>query len=334
MIDAEKSLEMRRAGEQRTLQGLLIAQTARINQLAGVAIADRLLQLAMLATRKSKALQNCSVESIVKAVLDAARLGLDLDGVQAALIPFAGDAVCLPMVRGLLALAYREKTVEAIESRIAYEDERFDVRYGTEAAVVHAPRFVSGPRKIVAAYAVAHIRGRALFEVMSLEEVCAIRDRSSNVQWAKKHGKTTPWDDSFGEMARKTVVKRLCKSLPTGDRLRAAITHDNNLEAGIVDSEVVTTTAKVKEKPALSPGAIDVDDEGVQRLLAEASSEMSRVGVAQEAGARDKALADAAGGAVTTTADLERAVAALKKRPTAGGQGDLIAPPKQEPRDR
>lgn len=71
-------------------------------------------------------------------------------------------------------------------------------------------------RAVVAVYAVATLKGgERQFEVMDLDQINAIRNRNGT--------RNGPWATDFAEMARKTVVRRLCKSLPLSTERDAAI---------------------------------------------------------------------------------------------------------------
>ena len=77
---------------------------------------------------------------------------------------------------------------------------------------------------MVGAYVVVKMHsGDYLTECMSREEIDAIKNRSESV----KAGKSSPWDTDYGEMAKKTVVKRAYKYWPKSDRLDQAIHHLN-----------------------------------------------------------------------------------------------------------
>ncbi|MCY1536136.1 RecT family protein [compost metagenome] len=62
---------------------------------------------------------------------------------------------------------------------------------------------------------------------MSRDDIDGIMNRSQSV----KSGKSSPWKTDYGEMAKKTVVKRAYKYWPKTDRLDRAI-HHLNTESG------------------------------------------------------------------------------------------------------
>ena len=62
--------------------------------------------------------------------------------------------------------------------------------------------------------------GDYLTDCMSKDEIDAIMNRSQSV----KSNKSSPWKSDYGEMAKKTVVKRAYKYWPKTDRLDKAFT--------------------------------------------------------------------------------------------------------------
>lgn len=217
---------------QQTFEEALQQNAERIRQAAGTLMdGGRLMSLALIAVGKTPSLATCTMQSLMQAVLDCARYGLEPDGVQAAIVPRKGVASAMPMYQGLVTIAFDEPTLEALEARTVREGDEFEVQLGSHPRIVHRPLFgtVKGaPAQGIAYYAVAHMRGHATFEVMSVAEVELIRMRSQ--------ARGGPWDTDYDEMAKKTVLKRLLKKLPKrSTRLRGVIEHDNTIEAELAN---------------------------------------------------------------------------------------------------
>lgn len=248
---------MAKASDQKTLGDVIGQHADDIKRLAGsVMTIERLTSLAFLAVRKTPALANCTVTSIVAACLDAARLGLEPDGVQGAIIPYKGSAAFQPMYRGLIALCHRDGTIDTIEAFAAREGDTFEVVMGTSPGIVHRPNMRgTGVEKVIAYYAIAHLNGRMQFEVMLPWEIERIKARSPSAS----SGRSTPWDTDYDEMAKKTVLKRLMKKLPSSATVRDAVNHDNEVE-----TERMTIEVDANAKP-----------KGNDRLAAAASKQLS-----------------------------------------------------------
>jgi recombination protein RecT len=87
---------------------------------------------------------------------------------------------------------------------------------------------------------------------MSRQDIDGIMNRSQSV----KSGKSSPWKTDWGEMAKKTVVKRAYKYWPKTERLDSAV-HHLNTESGeglaILESPPRTPARAALPPPADSP---------------------------------------------------------------------------------
>jgi len=205
--------------------------------------AERILKVAMVAASRNPTLMECDQLSILRAVMVAAQLGLEPDGPlgHAYLVPFRNsranrmEAQFQIGYRGLIALARRSGEIESIEAHVVHEGDEFECSFGLQGVLRHVPAWdAKTVGELRAAYAVARLKGGAVqYEVMTRSQIEGIRARS-------RSGNTGPWVSDFDEMARKTVVKRLCKYLPLSVELAQAVTADNAEEIGdtaILDAE-------------------------------------------------------------------------------------------------
>jgi recombination protein RecT len=217
----------------------------------GQMTAQSLIQAALLQVSMTPALQACDKLSIVQAVMQAASLGLMVGGPagEAALVPYKNKAKLLPMVRGLVALAQRSRTVTSIPAWPVYKGDHFRVRLGTELVIEHEPdlgRTGSDPKDAAGdvryVYAVVITpNGYRDPHYMTRDEVEAIRA----VSQAKDKG---PWVDWWIEMALKTVVKRATKRYDLSPEFRAAVELDNRFETGRINepSSILDTAEEVE----------------------------------------------------------------------------------------
>jgi recombination protein RecT len=180
--------------------------------------------------------------SLIKACLQAAELGLVLNKsmAEADILKVWNnkikkyEAQFRPRYKGLMKLALQTGEVLKIESRIVYENDEFEIIEGTSAGIVHK-RKLSGRGDMIGAYCVWTLRnGESQFEVMSKEEILAIRDRSSS---KTKEGKVVgPWVTDEAEMWRKTVVRRATKYMPMSPEVARAV-HADNVAEGVVEAD-------------------------------------------------------------------------------------------------
>lgn len=169
-------------------------------------------------------------QSVVNAVTNVAAIGISLNPAkkQAYLVPRDGK-ICLDIsYMGLIDLAVQDGAVKWAKAELVYSADSFSIT-GAGTAPVHTYNPFSKERgEIVGVYCVAKTQdGDYLTETMSVDEVNSIRDRSSAWKaWIEKK-KKCPWVTDYGEMARKTVVKRASKYWSGTGRLEQAIHHLN-----------------------------------------------------------------------------------------------------------
>lgn len=183
---------------------------------------DRFLAVAFsLLAADSDILVNCEPLSVVQAIKDAAALGLEPMTDDAAIIRYGRQAKLQPMWRGYLKRIRNSREVVDIDCQLVYQNDRFEISLGTDPSIVHVPvlpeKDESGEHLIArgsyrGAYAWALMpSGKTIIEWMTADDINHIRDVFSS---SVKAGRASPWDTSWGEMARKTVIRRLAKRLP------------------------------------------------------------------------------------------------------------------------
>lgn len=169
-------------------------------------------------------------QSVVNAVTNIAAIGISLNPAkkQAYLVPRKGK-ICLDIsYMGLIDLAVQAGSILWAQADLVYASDAFTLN-GFDRPPTHSYNPFSRERgELVGAYVVVKTpSGDYLTDCMSREEIDTIKNRSESV----KAGKSSPWDTDYGEMAKKTVVKRAYKYWPKSDRLDQAI-HHLNTEGG------------------------------------------------------------------------------------------------------
>lgn len=220
---------------------------------------DRMVRIVTSSVSRTPQLLDCTPQSIVLATAQACALGLEPNQALGLgyLVPFGREAQFIPGYRGLVRLAVQSGEVQWVQSRIVHEKDTFEVEYGTEQRIVHKP-FVADEEagRVIGAYAVAEMKnGAKLFEFMTIAQLDAIRRRS-------KSADSGPWKTDTTEMYRKTVVRRLCKSLPLSEeRLERALHHQARAEAGDGPdySDVIDVLGSVAEDAAGADGSAAPD---------------------------------------------------------------------------
>ncbi|MDX1489182.1 MAG: recombinase RecT, partial [Acidiferrobacterales bacterium] len=200
---------------------------------------DRIVRLAITEFRRTPGLARCTPQSVLSCLFQATQLGLSVDSnLQLAhLVPyrrkdkdsgrFYWECNFIPGYKGLMALSRRTGEVNDLYPEVVREGDVFTVSRGTSPDLKHeqkveVPKFDSEgnliveERQAVAYYAVAFMKnGSKPFQWMSLVEIEKIRQISK--------AKNGPWINFYDSMAKKTVIRQLCKWLPSTVELDTAI---------------------------------------------------------------------------------------------------------------
>lgn len=250
---------------------LLKAQPSFAGVLPRHLTAERLVRIALTAVAYSPRLLQCTAQSILLAVMQAAQLGLEIGGPlgHAYLVPYKQTAQFIPGYRGLIDLARRSGAILVMEAVAVYAGDFFDYERGLVPRLVHRPgddqKDVQNEPPLDAVYAIARMRdGLSQFDVLRRWQVDRIRTRSR----AAHDG---PWVTDYDEMAKKTVIRRLSKLLPMSIEMAAAIELDNRAEGAYPNGmDIIDLDVPDIEKPS-------------EDVVAEASTVKERVAAAADA---------------------------------------------------
>lgn len=226
---------------------------------------DRITKVALTAINKTPKLMECSRESLLMSIMQAAELGLEPGGAlgEGYLVPYGKQCQFIPGYRGLISLARRSGQIVSIEAHVVHEKDSFTCCLGLDPQLKHEPAWdEADPGKLRFVYAVAKLKdGGVQFEVMSRAQIEGIRSKS-------KAGSSGPWVDHYEEMARKTVVRRLFKYLPVSVELATAMELQAGAEKGefeglTLEAETVAAEITTQEEggaaaaPAPPPSRAD-----------------------------------------------------------------------------
>jgi len=127
----------------------------------------------------------------------------------------------------MIDLARRSGQIISIEARSVHSNDDFSYSFGLNPDLKHTP--AAGDRgELIYVYAVARLKDGGLqWDVMSKTEVEEIRKIS-------KAANNGPWVTHFGEMAKKTVIRRLFKYLPVSVEMQTAVGLDEQAHTGDV----------------------------------------------------------------------------------------------------
>ena len=170
-------------------------------------------------------------QSLVNAIVNIGAIGISLNPAEkeAYLVPRNG-AVCLDISYvGLMRLATDTGQIAWVQSDIVYEKDHFRMVGLDKQPEHHFNAFDKSRGEAVGVYVTAKLAsGDYLTDTMTTEEINAIRDNSQgHIAFMSKKARSSIWNDHWGEMAKKTVVKRASKYWPKSERLDQAIYHLN-----------------------------------------------------------------------------------------------------------
>jgi recombination protein RecT len=288
---------------------------------------ERMMRMAMTTFMRNPQLHECYLPSILSCVIQASELGLELSGPlgQAYMVPrknkhHINQATGEPWMeanfqvgyRGLIDLAYRSNRVKMFAPYLAYAGDKFSYRLGTDPVINHIPG--PGPYRdedITHIYAVLKMKnGGVDFEVMTKGQVDAHRARYSK----QRGGEFDPWGTAYGEMAKKTPLRRLAKRAPLSVELVTAAVLDEYAEMGIAqDLPLVEQPLAIEDRTRTS----QVEQMLAERLARgrEREPEPVEVGGIGEEQAMQMRAADAAQGhsaSKEALADLTGEISRLK----------------------
>jgi recombination protein RecT len=232
--------------------------------------AERFMRAAFTALNTVPRLAECTQQSVLAGLMQAAQLGLEVSDVrgQAYLIPRRDkrDSTMKASFqlgyRGMIDLAARSGiTVDAEE---IHERDEYDYALGTTRYLRHKPPL--GPRgKVLGYYATAVFADhrQPAFTLMSVEEVEEHRDRFASARDSKDRI-VGPWSEHFDAMARKTVIRQLLNYLPVSVELRDAAHRDaietTGTDVGPIDYG--TNVFALPEPPDVEPLEVIETDVG------------------------------------------------------------------------
>ena len=219
--------------------------------------AQRFVRAVLTVFARTPKLLDCTPQSVLAAVMQAAQLGLELDpGMgQAYLVPYGNQCQMITGYQGLVTLAMRTPDVKSVVARAVYEKDFFEYELGLNERLVHKPSADADKGALTFVYGVAKLVDRdgmvPVFEVMSRKEVDAIRARSR----AKDSG---PWVTDYEMMSRKTVVRRLSKWLPKSTDFGRAIAAEDRFEMGATGRDGVEQMVdELMQEPPIETKAIE-----------------------------------------------------------------------------
>ena len=175
---------------------------------------NRFVSSCLIAVRMNNKLQQCKPDSLIKAMMESARFGLEPNSPlgEAALVPYGQKVEFMLQYRGLLKLAWNSGTIKSIDYDKVCAKDVFVYKKGFDSEFRHEPSMIEDRGNAYCYYAYAEMvnGGRAL-NVMTKTDIIKHMKQYSQAS----RSKSSPWVTDFDAMAIKTVIRQLVdKKLP------------------------------------------------------------------------------------------------------------------------
>ena len=150
----------------------------------------------------------CEPSTVVRTLLKGAFLGLDFFAGECYAIPYGDKCSFQTDYKGEIKLAkkYSSNPIKDIYAKVVREGDEFEevIENGQQKLNFKPQAFNNG--EIVGAFAVCLYKdGSMIYDTMSKKEIEHTRQSFS------KAANSKAWKDAYGEMCKKTVLRRLCK---------------------------------------------------------------------------------------------------------------------------
>jgi len=208
----------------------------------------------------SQKIATANLPSLRDAIINVAAIGLSLNpAMQYAYLVPRDNMICLDIsYKGLIKLATDTGSMMWVRADLVYEKDKF-VYHGPAMAPVHEAQVFGERGPFVGVYCIAKtLEGDILAEVMTAKEI-------EQVKATSKAGMKGPWKEWFGEMAKKTIIKRASKTWPRSDkndRLAKAVEVINQQEGFTQEPEEAVQL--LSEEEVLKITAF-IDENGINR---------------------------------------------------------------------
>ena len=218
---------------------ILRSQPAFEMALGSKEMAEHFARVSLTLVNQNPQLANSDGMTLIGALMNAAQLKLYVGSAmgQAYIIPYRNhkrgiiEAQFQIGYQGYIDLFYRHQLASELYAEVVYENDTFDMSLGTDRKILH--KVAEGDRgKPKGYYAVAKLSTGALNMVyMSIADAQNWRQRYSRAM-------NSPWDTSFDEMAKKTVIKKVLKYMPKSIEMMRILEADETVKRPVNISEL------------------------------------------------------------------------------------------------
>jgi len=186
----------------------------------------RFMRTVVSAAQANPDILSANRQSVLLACQKAAQDGLIVDNREAALVLFGKTAAYMPMVYGILKKLRNSGQLASITAQTVHKNDAFKYNPAMDDVPNHSPEWFGERGEFIGVYAVAKLsNGEHVVEIMNKEQVEKVRKVSRS---GDKGGKPAGiWAQWYEEMAKKTVIRRIAKMLPSTSDIDQMFSHDN-----------------------------------------------------------------------------------------------------------
>lgn len=173
---------------------------------------ERFVQNCLTVMNEKPELANINKAELIQGLCKAAFLGLDFMNKECYLIPYGNSVQFQTDYKGEKKFVknYSIRPIKDIYAKVVREGDFFEERILDGQPTVDFKPLPFNNGKIIGAFAVVlYVDGGMEYETMSTEDINSVRNNYSKASQSKA------WKYSFDEMAKKTVLRRLCKHIET-----------------------------------------------------------------------------------------------------------------------
>lgn len=182
-------------------------------------------RVAVGALRRDRNLMQAATKdpaSLMTALMEAARLGLEPGTEEFYLTPRGGSILGIVGYQGEIELIYRAGAVTSVKAEIVRQGDHFEFTPDMERPT-HRVDWFGTRGEVLGAYAYAEMAGGGCSKVVVIGPEEIDRARSASGTANSSH---SPWKTDFASMVLKTAIHRLSKWVPTSAEYRREITRN------------------------------------------------------------------------------------------------------------
>ena len=219
METRQQNQQVVRLGQLQNVSGILKEHEENLGHVLPKCLSvERFVRIAYNAVATNPNLLRCTKHSFVRAISQAAELGLEVSGTlgHAYLIPYGDTVTLVPGYKGFVALMKRVGYY-VTQADVIYSDDEYEIIQGTEAKIRHKPNLMSqrDDSAIIAAYSIIEtpVEQGADRTVVIKYQHYSTRPDIERARSCSKQPNGTTWMKFYKSMAIKTELRSHVKTL-------------------------------------------------------------------------------------------------------------------------